>query len=172
MDTQRDTSGSVEVVMRNGQQLFEARGSVAHVQHFFDEYLQRMSRGAPQVSGGDFSPDKAPAMLGGGTPAGSRASNDSREVGPLPVFLSEREHLKTNPEIATAIVYWAAARGDEEGLTSADVERHWKQTRLKAPSNLSRDLSNAVKNGWLEKEGRVFRATGYGKATIDGMQDG
>jgi hypothetical protein len=84
---------------------------------------------------------------------------------PLPKFL-ERDSIKENPEIATAIVVWAADHEQRESLTSGEIVSYWKGTKLKLPGNTSRDIGKAVKAGWLLREGRNLSATGYGREAI------
>jgi hypothetical protein len=85
---------------------------------------------------------------------------------PLPTFL-EGDGIKGNSKIATAIVIWAAAHDQKDGLTKAEIEARWKGTRLKVPSNTSRDISDAVKAGWLIRDGSTYTASGYGREAID-----
>jgi hypothetical protein len=84
---------------------------------------------------------------------------------PLPKFL-ERDSIKSNPAIATAIVVWAADHDGKSSLSSSEIESRWKGTKLKVPGNIRRDIGVAVKNGWLIREGRTLSATGYGREAI------
>lgn len=85
---------------------------------------------------------------------------------PLPKFL-ESDEIKANPAIATAIVVWAADHEGKPSLTTREIERYWKDTRLKVPGNTSRDIGVAMKNGWLIKsDGNTYSASGYGRQAI------
>lgn len=84
---------------------------------------------------------------------------------PLPKFL-ERDTIKNNSQIATAIVVWAADHDGKTSVTNTDINNYWKGTRLRAPANLARDIQNAVRSGWLNREGKSFAATGYGREAI------
>jgi hypothetical protein len=84
---------------------------------------------------------------------------------PLPRFL-ESDAIKGNSKIATAIVVWAADHEQKDGLTTGEIEKYWKSTKLKVPRNTSRDIGAAVKEGWLHRDGRTLSATGYGREAI------
>ena len=79
---------------------------------------------------------------------------------------SARFKLTHYPQIATAIVVWAADHEGKTSLTKGEIEGYWKGTKLKVPANTSRDLGVAVKEGWLLRKGRDLSATGYGREAI------
>jgi hypothetical protein len=61
---------------------------------------------------------------------------------------------------------WAADHDGKASLTSSDIERYWKGTKLKVPGNTSRDIGEAVRTGWLLRDKRELSATGYGREAI------
>jgi hypothetical protein len=100
-----------------------------------------------------------------GTAAPTPPQQSTASKMPLPKFL-ERDSVKSNPEVATAIVVWAADHDGKASVGTADVERYWKGTPLKVPANLPRDISKAVKSGWLIRDGKELTATGFGREAI------
>ena len=87
---------------------------------------------------------------------------------PLPAYLSTLK-LAGNKERATAILVWSAGDGQER-LTTAEIKALWTKTHLKPASNLSRDLGEAVKKGWIVLEGtgqeQGWAAHGFGKNAV------
>ncbi len=85
---------------------------------------------------------------------------------PLPVFLKACK-TSGNAQIATAIVAWAQKfKGKDSGLKRGEVADHWRQTKLKEPGNLGRDLGTAIKSGLLHRDGGYYTVTGFGLETI------
>jgi len=99
----------------------------------------------------------------GATPTPPQDSAASKV--PLPKFL-ERPEIKGNSKVATAIVIWAADHDSRDGLSKGDIEKSWKGTKLKVPANTSRDIGDAVRAGWLIKDGRIYSASGFGREAI------
>lgn len=95
---------------------------------------------------------------------------------PLKPYL-KRLKLGTNKEKATAIIAWAGEHGYETPLTIAEIEKLWKKTPFKAPSNLRRDVRDAEHEGWLDTEGKsgspdkTYRINGYGENAVAGWVD-
>jgi hypothetical protein len=90
---------------------------------------------------------------------------------PLKPFLS-RHKLRGNKEKAAAVLAWSAESGEKHKLTFAELETLWKRTGFKTPTNLTRDVRAAAKEGWLESEGagkdEVFFIAGYGEGVLAG----
>lgn len=111
-------------------------------------------------AGADAAQDEEPAATA--TPPRESAASKV----PLPKFL-ESDKIKTNSEIATGIVVWAADHDGKPSISTGDIERYWKGTRLKVPANTSRDISKATRKGWLVKgDGNTHSASGYGREAI------
>ncbi len=122
----------------------------------------------PQASTNDAAESSSPAPAE--APAGEAATSPQLDSPaskvPLPEFL-ERNAIRENPRIATAIVVWAADHDEKRALSTAEIRDYWKGTRLKVPTkNISRDIGKAVRSGWLTREGTAVIATGYGRRAI------
>lgn len=78
----------------------------------------------------------------------------------------ESDGIKGNAKVATAIVVWAADHEKKDTLTKGEIERYWKGTKLKVPGNTSRDIGEAVKAGWILRDGRSYSPSGYGREAI------
>jgi len=92
---------------------------------------------------------------------------------PLKPFVAALK-LRGNKEKAAAILAWSAESGSEPALNIADLEKLWRKTPFKMPSNLARDLRNAEAEGWLRREGKEgspearYSITGYGEDAVAG----
>jgi hypothetical protein len=110
-----------------------------------------------------------------GTAAQAKAEPDAQPTAPqespaskvpLPKFL-QRETIKNNSHIATAIVVWAADHDGKATASLEEIEGYWKGTPYPVPKNLRRDVTAAVKKSWLIREDdKSHTATGYGREAI------
>jgi hypothetical protein len=153
---------------------FSAHGDVTTVLEAYDDFKDLLSM-TPHPSDA--------AAIAVVSPGGSTKDPSSQLAGepaartdlPLKPYLSGHS-FKGNKEKATAIVAWSGLSGNEPALTHAEIEKLWKKTPFKAPSNLARDIGNAEAEGWLHRNGKVgspdatFQLTGYGQQILEGWK--
>lgn len=142
-----------------------------------DRVMAALERFSELVAEHGAAPPPSPAIAAtDGSGAGGETQDEPEEAPtpprdsaaskvPLPKFL-ERPSIQGNSKIATAIVIWAADHEQKDSLTKGEIEKYWKGTRLKVPGNTSRDIGDAVKAGWLLRDGRKLSASGYGREAI------
>jgi hypothetical protein len=151
---------SFELRMTLGNASFEASGPVDAVMTAFEEFKGLLGTKPP-------APENVPTQHE--PPAGNGSSTPTTTATtelPLAQFVG-RDEIKSNAQIATAIVAWAADREDKVSLTASEIRDRWRQkTSIKLPQNLPRDIKSAVRKGWLEKDGDAFSASGYGRREI------
>jgi hypothetical protein len=80
--------------------------------------------------------------------------------------LVKEQGFQRNPQIAAAIVTWAHDHDGRKSLTAPETKKLWKATPIKPPGNVNRDLDSAVKQGWLDKDGRDYAPNEYGRAEL------
>lgn len=153
---------------------FSAQGDVSTVFDAYKDFKSLLSM-KPEAGGEASTTD-----LPGGPSHESSAQSDlsaSHTDLPLKPYLSELK-LKGNKEKATAIVAWSGSSGAKAALTLTEIEKLWKKTPFKAPSNLARDLRQAEAEGWLHREGKsgspdaTFQLNGYGQQIVEGWKTG
>jgi hypothetical protein len=159
-----DTSNRLEISIGLGPATFSAAGEASVVMDALEKFTS-LAQGAeltldePEAAGGSEGEPAAPVKP---------ATTQEKQV--LPEFLSGRS-LKGNAEVATAIVAWAQKYdGKPMGLRRSEIAGNWRNTRVKEPGNLGRDLGTAIKAGLLHREGGQYTVTGFGKTTI-GLTD-
>ncbi len=85
---------------------------------------------------------------------------------PLPQFLSTIA-TEGNAKVATAIVAWAADHEGKPKLTAPEIKTYWKNTNVKVPANINRDVEKAQKQGWLIKDNSgAYAISGFGRTAI------
>lgn len=105
-----------------------------------------------------------------GEPAADVTPAEPGEEEILPLFLRKRT-LRGHTQTATAIIAWAQKHGGKsDGLRPAELARYWRDTNLREPGNINRDLRKAVRAGLLHRNGGRYTVTGFGKSTI-GLDD-
>jgi hypothetical protein len=88
---------------------------------------------------------------------------------PLPVFL-DNHRLTTNAHVALGITGWASRVRNESEMTVDSIAKYWRTSGRKTPGNLSRDLSTAAKEGWIERRSQgKYAITSYGERSLDGL---
>jgi len=104
--------------------------------------------------------------------------------GPDPVPDSDRESIaeffrrigpKRNPDKILTVAEYLRAVGRLESFTPDDLRRRFKDARLTPPGNFARDLSWAIKVGWIAKDdnepGCYYVTTSGSKAVSSGFPD-
>lgn len=152
-----DNGTNLSLSITLGGASFEAAGPANLVMQVLEEFKTLVST-APAMAGA------APAGAANpGTATGPQTSAASKI--PLPQFLSSKA-ISGNAKIATAIVAWAADHENKSSLSASEIKSYWKNTTVKVPGNLTRDIDSAKKQGWLTAEGRTYVVTGFGRTAI------
>jgi hypothetical protein len=155
----------LELSIALGPATFQASGPAEVVMHALEEF-KRLAATAPAANPKP-QPQRereTPQDPGDGAAATPPQQSAASKV-PLPKFL-QSPLIKDNPAIATAIVVWAADHDGKTSLTTGEIEKYWKGTPLKVPGNISRDISKAVKSGWLLRNQKSYSASGHGREAI------
>jgi len=88
---------------------------------------------------------------------------------PLPVFLKEK-NPKSNDSAVAVMAVWANANEGTIEFTHDVIEKLWSKSARKKAGNLSRDINNAAKNGWLDKAARgKYSLPSYGIDYVRGL---
>lgn len=151
-----DSSSNLSLSITFGSASFEATGPAQLVMKALEEF-KALASAAPAAPATPAATGETSAATGPQSSAASRV--------PLPQFLSSKA-ISGNAKIATAIVAWAADHENKSSLTSAEIKGYWKDTTVKVPGNLARDIDSAKKQGWLTVEGRGYAVTGFGRTAI------
>lgn len=145
---------SFELSVALGDSSFRAAGSPGLVTEAFEEFQKLLQQ----------SSARPPASVAGNTTAPKSNGGSSGKVS-LPQLIKERG-FKKNAEIAAAIVIWASDHDGKPSLTAPEIRTLWKGTPIKPPGNVNRDVETAAKQGWLEKNGRGYAPSAYGRAEL------
>jgi hypothetical protein len=156
------STGSFELSVSLGENSFSASGKHDLVLKAFEDFKALTGRS------GDSTVPKGQGSTTRAKPGASGKVTSSSGGLPLPAYLSTLK-LAGNKERATAILVWSTGDGQER-LTTAEIKALWTKTHLKPASNLSRDLGEAVKKGWIVLEGKGqeqgWAAHGFGKKAV------
>jgi hypothetical protein len=98
---------------------------------------------------------------------GGDIANWIKEVGPAGAL--NILGWETGPEkILIVAAFHEAASGGDEAWRSSDMENRFKEAREPFPSNFSRDIGNAIKQGWITTvTPRTYRVSRSGWNRID-----
>ena len=167
--------GQIQVAFSLGENSFSASGSTEVVEAMLAEFKQLLSTDVgetasetEQSSGGATrrKPSRRAKQRAKRKPD---APSDQDPIDPsqatLPQLLAEGD-FGTNDKVGAAIVIWAEAHEGHKGLSKDQVEAFWGKTTQKKPSNLPRDLRNAVKKGWIEEKDGAYFGQGYGRSQL------
>lgn len=161
----------VQVAFSLGENSFSASGSTEVVEAMLAEFKQLLSAGVPEAgpkneeSSAGATRRKAPKRAKRKPDASSNQDPIDPSQVTLPQLLAEGD-FGTNDKVGAAIVIWAEAHEGHKGLSKDQVEAFWGKTTQKKPSNLPRDLRNAVKKGWIEEKDGAYFGQGYGRSQL------
>ena len=139
-----------------GSASFVASGPAALVMTAFDHFEGLVDTAPLEDSSGAADGTETDAA-----PTGPKNSAASKV--PLPQFLGA---IDGNDKIATAIVTWATDHEKKVKLTASQIKAYWKDTNVKVPANINRDVERAKKQGWLTRDGNEYSVTGFGRTAI------
>ncbi len=141
---------------------FAASGDAALVFKAWNEFQQTViSNDARLRAIQEQRPQPAKRTSLGGT-------DTSAEDEPLAVYLERYPNLDSNPKIGLAIIAWAKRHLSLDSLGPTDVKRLWRDTNYPVPSNVPRELANAVKPGWLVRTGNGrYGLSGFGERFLE-----
>lgn len=161
----------IEIDIRGSR--FASRGGAHEVLQAFEAFRQFFPTVDLQEPQETFS-DAPAAPTTEQSPAPNVEQNEQQagltDNVPLPVFLSSKKLPRGNNVLALAITVWAKRYKLEDVVTQESIRNHWKNSKKKVPANLSRDLSAAAKEGWLERHANstgTYSITSYGEAHFD-----
>lgn len=146
------------VAITLGTASFEASGQVEFVMQALDVFKSMASSPLPSET------EEVPGAAGDGAAPTAPQQSAASKV-PLPQFLAS-DAIKGNAKIAAAIVAWAADHENKAALTAPDIKRYWRNTNVKIPANINRDVDGAQKHGWLSKDHNSYSITGFGRTAI------
>jgi hypothetical protein len=153
-------ASELEINIAIGSASFSASGKASTVMDALGRFAELVNS---RNDSGDLLDDQGGEE--GDPPAKVEPAKEGRKE-PLPVFLKACK-TSGNAQIATAIVAWAQKfERKDSGLKAGEVADRWRQTKLKEPGNLGRDLGNAIKAGLLHRDGGYYTVTGFGLETI------
>lgn len=88
------------------------------------------------------------------------------KVQPLAVFV--KRAWKDQASKYTAIVMWARDNDAKLSLSPGEIDKYWKKTPGKAPTNPSQTCKSAESKGWLQKIGHgKWAITGHGEEMVN-----
>jgi hypothetical protein len=154
-------TGFFALDVRLGEDSFSASGKPDLVLKAYEDFK------ALTGHGGDDPPPRV---------AAKRAARSTQTKTHDEVFLQEflaTLNLKGNGQVGAAILAWTAQYGEKEKLTALELHELWEQTEHRAPTpaaNIPRDLTPAIRKGWVKKEGKgqgqTFYAQAYGQKEV------
>lgn len=146
-----------------GDARFSAYGHEEVVLRAYNEFTERLASARPRAA---MPGTHSPAVTGEGGAAAHLADSEGSE--PLALFLNKRKHLKSNPQVATGIVTWAKRHQGLKSISVDQLKNLWRNSSRKMPGNLSRDLSQAVRSGWIERlPDGTYATNSYGEQFVD-----
>lgn len=170
MAASRDTELDLSLTL--GDSSFSGSGKSDIVMRALDRFLEVVGDGDAAEPVETPKPSKPPAKRQTrtrGTKAVTAKEDSTTPVKvikePLPVLLGKLD-LKANKRIGTAVVAWAEVNEGKSTFTVAEILTYWRRTQAKPPKNLNRDLEDAFKAGWLDKNPEGYSINGFGKAEV------